>query len=143
MPGPGGGETGRSITDVLVAIGHNAQDLLRSEIQLAQSEVRDRLLGARPAGVLFAIGAAAALLGALFLLLALLFALRLLMPAWAAAGCIAAMLAATSTIALSTGVRRFRASPPLIKSLGNETPMEKAHVPNEQRADRAPYPQHP
>jgi hypothetical protein len=128
----GGVQTGRPITDVLVAIGRNAQDLLRSEIQLAQSEVRDRLLSARPAGVLFAVGAAAALLGALFLLMALLFALRLLMPAWAAAACIAAALAATSTIALSTGVRRFRASPPLIKSLGDENATENAACPRRQ-----------
>jgi Putative Actinobacterial Holin-X, holin superfamily III len=126
MRGLGAVQAGRPITDVLVAIGHNAQDLLRSEIQLAQSEVRDRLLSARPAGVLFAVGAAAALLGALFLLMAVLFALRLLMPAWAAAGCIAAVLAATSTIALSTGIRRFRASPPLIKPLGDENATENA-----------------
>jgi VIT1/CCC1 family predicted Fe2+/Mn2+ transporter len=121
MPGLRGVETGRSISAVLVDIGRNAQDLLRSEIQLAQSEVRDRLLDARPAGVLFAVGAAAALLGGLFLLLALLFALRLLMPAWAAAGCITAALAVTATITLTLAVRRFRASPPLVK------PLEQAH----------------
>jgi VIT1/CCC1 family predicted Fe2+/Mn2+ transporter len=124
MRGPGGVRTDRSVTDVLVDIGHNAQDLLRAEIQLAQSEVRDRLLEARPAGVLFAVGAAAALLGGLFLLLALLFALRLLMPAWAAAGCIAAVLAITATIALTTGVRRFRASPLLFTSLGGASAGE-------------------
>src|ERR1700752_1933479 len=113
MRGLGSVQSDRPITDVLVDIGRNAQDLLRAEIQRAQSDVRDRLLDARPAGVLFAVGAAAALLGGLFLLLGLLFALRLLMPAWAAAGCIAAALATTATIALTTGVRRFRASRPL------------------------------
>jgi VIT1/CCC1 family predicted Fe2+/Mn2+ transporter len=128
MRGLGRVETGRPITDVLIDIGRNAQDLLRSEIQLAQSEVRDRLLGARPAGVLFAVGAGAALLGAFFLLLALLFVLRLVMPAWAAAGCIAALLAVTATIALTAAVRRFRASPPLLDSLddSNEAAREKA-----------------
>jgi hypothetical protein len=110
-------DTGRSITDVLLDIGSSALELLRSEIQLAQSEVRDRLLGARLAGVLFAVGAAAALLGALFLLLALLFALRLVLPAWAAAGCIAMVLAVTATIAFTTAARRFRASPPLVKPI--------------------------
>lgn len=127
MRGLGGVES-RPIADVVVDIGRNAQDLLRSEIHLAQSEVRDRLLRARPAGVLFAVGAAAALLGALFLLLALLFALRLLMPAWAAAGCIAAVLAVTATIALNAGVQRFRTSPPLFKSSqgSNEGPRENA-----------------
>ncbi len=128
MRGLGGAETGRPITDVLIDIGRNAQDLLRSEIQLAQSEVRDRLLGARPAGVLFAVGAGAALLGAFFLLLALLFVLRLLMPAWAAAGCIAAVLALTATVALNAAARRFRASPPLLRSLddSNEAARKKA-----------------
>jgi len=116
MRGLRGAEAGRPIAGVLVDIARNAQDLLRSEIQLAQSEVRDRLLDSRPAGVLLAVGAAAALLGALFLLLALLFALRRVMPAWAAAGCITALLAVTATVALTTAVRRFRASPPLFKS---------------------------
>jgi Putative Actinobacterial Holin-X, holin superfamily III len=118
----------RPITDVVVDIGRNALDLLRSEIQLAESEVRDRLIGARFAGVLFAVGAAAVLLGALFLLLALLFALRLLLPAWAAAGCIAAMLAVTATIALTTAVRRFRASPPLIRSIEDLSEGTKENV---------------
>jgi Putative Actinobacterial Holin-X, holin superfamily III len=139
-----GVETGRPISDVLVDIGRNTQDLLRSEIQLAQSEVRDRVLEAWPAGVMFAVGAAAALLGALFLLLGLLFALRLLMPAWAAAGCIAAALTVTATICLNAGVRRFRASPPLFKSRdgSNERAEENAHGPNDQRPDRESHPEH-
>jgi len=138
-------ETGRSIADVLTDIGANAQDLLRAEIELAQSEVRDRLVGARAAGVLFAVGAAAALLGALFLLLALLFALRLLMPGWAAAGCIAAAMAVTAIIGFYTGVRRFRASSLLFRSAesSKEGTQEKLHGANDQRPDREPHPQHP
>jgi hypothetical protein len=110
-------KTDRSISDVLIDVGRNAQDLLRSEIQLAQSDVRDRMVGAWPAGVLFAVGSSAALLGAFFGLLAVLFALRLLMPGWAAAICVAAGLALTAALVLTAAVRRFRASPHLFRPL--------------------------
>ena len=55
MAGPGTGSE-RPITDVLVDIGRNAQELLRAELRLAQSEVRERLIGAQPAMALVVTG---------------------------------------------------------------------------------------
>jgi uncharacterized membrane protein YqjE len=102
-------ETGRSVTDVLVAILSNIQDILRSEIRLAQSEVRDDLARACPAAVLVVAAFAGAVLSALFLLIAIQYALRFLLPAWAAALCVAVTLAIIAAIAMSIGVRRLRA----------------------------------
>jgi uncharacterized membrane protein YqjE len=102
-------DTGRSFTEVLAAIFRNVQDILRSEIRLAQSEFRDDLARARPAAVLVVVGFAAALLSALFLLIAIQYALRLVLPAWAAALCVAAAMAIMAGVAMSLGVRRFRA----------------------------------
>lgn len=116
MAGPGTG-SGRPITDVLVDIGRNAQELLRAELRLAQSEVRDRLIGAQPAMALVVTGVAAGVLSTLFLLLGVLFALRFVMPGWAAALCIAVALALTAVISLNVGLRRLKASRPVLKPL--------------------------
>jgi Putative Actinobacterial Holin-X, holin superfamily III len=107
-------EAYRPFTDVLSDIGRNVQDLLRSEIRLAQSELRQRLFGART-GSLVAVGLMASFLGAFFLLLAVLSALRFVMPAWAAALCLAAVLALTGAAALTVGLRRLRTIGPVLK----------------------------
>jgi uncharacterized membrane protein len=102
----------RPITDILGDIGRDLQDLLRSEILLIESQVREQLISrARSAGVLVAMGVIGGLLSVFFLLLGVLYMLRLLMPAWAAAFAIAAALALIATVALTVGVRRLRASP--------------------------------
>jgi uncharacterized membrane protein YqjE len=101
-------DTGRSVTDVLAAIFRNVQDILRSEIRLAQSEVRDDLARARPAALLVVAASAGLLLSGLFLLIAIQYALRFVLPAWAAALCIAVGLALVAGIALRVGVRRLR-----------------------------------
>ncbi len=117
MAATGTSATGRPITDVLVDIGRNAQELLRAELRLAQSEVRQRLIEAQPAMALVVLGVAAALLSGFFLLMGTLFVLRFVMPGWAAALCIAVALALTAVIALNAGLRRLRATRPVLKRL--------------------------
>lgn len=116
MRGLGSGPA-RPITDVLVDIGRNAQELLRAEIRLAQSEVREQLIGAQSAIVLVIVGIAGGILSGFFLLLAALFALRFVMPAWAAALCVTAVLALVAAVSLTAGVRRLKASRPVLKPL--------------------------
>jgi VIT1/CCC1 family predicted Fe2+/Mn2+ transporter len=98
----------RSIAEVVVDIGRNIQDLLRAELRLAQSEVRERL---QTAGTLLAAGVIGSLLSAFFLLVAILYGLRLLMPAWAAALCIAFAVAVVALFALKTGIGRLKGRP--------------------------------
>lgn len=116
MRGLGNG-SGRPITDVLVDIGRNAQELLRAEIRLAQSEVREQLIAAQSAVALVVIGVASGILSGFFLLLAVLFALRFVIPAWAAALCVTAVLATIAAITLTSGIRRLKASHPVLKPL--------------------------
>jgi hypothetical protein len=119
----GGGR--RPITDVLGDIGRDVQDLLRSELLLIESQVREQLISkARSAGGLVAMGVIGSLLSVFFLLLGVLYTLRLLMPSWAAAFAIAAALALIATLALTVGVRRLRASPHPGKRFANS----KEHV---------------
>jgi putative superfamily III holin-X len=100
----------RPLSELVADIFKNVQDLLRSEIRLAQSQVRDDLARQRPAALLLAAAAGALLLSAWFALLALLYALRLVMPAWAAALCLAVALALSSAVTLSSGLKRLRAA---------------------------------
>jgi hypothetical protein len=99
----------RSVTDVLADVFRNVQDLLRSEIRLAQSEVRDDMARVRPAAILLAAGIGTALLSTLFVLLSIFHALQQVMPAWAAALCLAIALGLTCAIFVAAGLKRFRA----------------------------------
>ena len=109
---------GRSITEVLFDIGRNLEDILRSEIRLAQSEVRERLISLRFSALLVVAGLAASLLSGFFLMLTLLYALRRLIPPWAAALCICGALALFAAIALRLGMRDLTA-PPARKTAGS------------------------
>jgi putative superfamily III holin-X len=118
---------GRSVTDVLVDIASSVQDILRSEIRLAQSEVREQLIRVRAAGLLVAVGLGGGVLSGFFVLLAVFSTLRLLMPPWAAALCIAAAVAVIATVALRAGLRRLERVRPALKTV--ESPKETMEWP--------------
>jgi len=118
---------GRSVTDVLVDIASSVQDILRSEIRLAQSEVGEQLIRVRAAGLLVAVGLGGGMLSGFFMLLAVFLRLRLLMPPWAAAVCIAAAAALIATIALRAGLHRLEKVRPALKTV--ESPKETMEWP--------------
>lgn len=60
------------------------QDLLRSEVQLARSEIKVELNKVKSSSVLLIAGAATSAFAALFLLLSAVAAMALTMPLWAA-----------------------------------------------------------
>lgn len=99
---------GRSLTDVLTDIFRNVEDILRSEIRLAQSEVREELRRNRPAGLWVVAGLVGAIFSVFFLLLAILYGLRMVLPGWAAALCMAVALAIVAVISLQVGRARLR-----------------------------------
>jgi len=99
---------GRSLTDVLTDIFRNVEEILRSEIRLAQSEVREELRRRRPAGLWLAAGVVGGIFAVFFVMLALLYGLRTVLPGWAAALCIAVVLAIVALISLQVGRARLR-----------------------------------
>ena len=101
----------RSVADILQDIIRNIQEIVRSEVRLAKTEIRDEAIRAKPAGLPIAIGAPAAIFAALFLLLAAVYALSLAMPSWAAALCVSAVLAMVAAGTLSAGIKRLKKSP--------------------------------
>lgn len=110
----------RPISAVLQDIAGNIQDILRGELRLAKTEVGEELSKARSAGVLFGVGAAMAIFTAVFLLLAIVYALSLVVPAWAASLIVAAAVGVVAVVTLQLATKRFqtiRGAPKTAESL--------------------------
>ena len=95
----------RSFSDLLQGIIHNVQDIVRSEVRLAKTEIREEAIKAKASLVLLGAGAVTGLFAILFLLLMIVYALALVMPNWAAALSVGAALAVVATLMLTGGVR--------------------------------------
>jgi uncharacterized membrane protein YqjE len=100
--------TDRSFTEVLADIVRNIQEILRSEIRLAKTEVRQEMVKTKSAAALLGGGAVAGLFAALFMLLAIVYALIRVMPDWAAALVVAVVMGIAAAIALAAGQKQFR-----------------------------------
>ena len=98
----------RSVAQVLADVIRNLQDILSSEIRLAQAQARAELRGYRPAAVLIMVGVLGGLLSVLMLLLAAAAALALVVPPWAAALIVAVGTALASVILLRSGIAAVR-----------------------------------
>lgn len=102
------GTPDRSITEVLQDILGNVQSIIRSEVKLAKSEVMDEIAKLKAAAPLLIIGGATALLATLFLVWTLVYLLALVVPLWAAALIVTAVLAAVGGATLSSGIKQLR-----------------------------------
>jgi hypothetical protein len=98
----------RSIAQVLADLVCNLQDILHSQIRLAQAEAREELRTFRSAGALILIGVLGGLLSALFLLLAVVAALSLVVSVWLAALVVALSMAAVCALVLRAGANLMR-----------------------------------
>jgi len=98
----------RSITEVVNDIIRNIQEMFRSEIHLAKTELREEAVKAKSAGVLLGGGAVSAFFAVFFLLLMTVYALTRVVPDWAAALIVAGLMAIVAAAMLSSGVKRFK-----------------------------------
>jgi len=101
-------ERERSISDVVQDIIRNIQEMLRSEVRLAKTELREEVVKAKSAGVLLGGGAVSAFFAIFFLLLMTVYALTRVMPDWAAALIVAGIMAIAAGLMLSEGMKRFK-----------------------------------
>jgi len=99
----------RPFSDVVQDIIHNVQEIVRSEVRLAKTEIREEAGKAKSAGLLIGIGAFTAFFAVAFLLVTAVYALSLVLPSWAAALIVAITLAVAAGITLNTGLKRFKA----------------------------------
>ena len=98
----------RSISDVLTDIVRNIQDIVRSEIRLAKTEVAEDWQKVRAGGVLLGIGAVLGAYGAFFVLLCVVNVLSQVMPSWAAALVVGVVLAVLAVVLISSGSAKLR-----------------------------------
>ena len=98
----------RPISAVLQDIVGNIQDIVRAEMRLAKTEVGEEFAKARSAGVLCGVGVVMATFSALFFLVALVYALSLAVPAWAAALIVAVGVGIVAIVTLVLGTKRFK-----------------------------------
>ena len=98
----------RTFSDVLQSIVRNVQEIVRSEVRLAKTEIREEAVKAKSASLFLGAGAVSAIFAILFLLLTIVYALSLIMPSWAAALIVGAALAVIATLTLMAGLKRFK-----------------------------------
>lgn len=98
----------RSISMVLQDIIGNVQEIVRSEVHLAKTEMGAEARKAAMASVTLAVGIIVGLYAAGFLFLTIVRALELLLPPWLAALFVAVLLAAVASLMVSAGLKRFQ-----------------------------------
>lgn len=103
----------RSISEVLQDIAGDVQDIVRSEVRLAKSEIQAELTKIKTAAPMLIVGGVTALLAALFLVWAAVYALAIVLPMWAAALIVMGLLAIIGGVALSAGLKMLqKVNPP-------------------------------
>jgi uncharacterized membrane protein len=95
----------RSVAEVLADVLGNLQDILRSEIRLAQAQAREQLRTFRSAGTLLVVAFASGLVSAVFLLIAIVAALSLIISVWLAALLVAIVMAVVCAVLLRSGAK--------------------------------------
>ena len=110
----------RPISAVLHDIVGNIQDIIRSEMRMAKTELGEELRKSRSGAVLCGVGALLLICSALFVLLAIVYALSLIMAGWAAALIVGAGVGVFAALCFGLGIRKFKAirgAPKTVESL--------------------------
>jgi uncharacterized membrane protein YqjE len=99
----------RSISTVLRDIVGNVQDIVRAEVRLAKSEATEELRKLGSASVLLGVGVLLLTFCALFLLLAAVYALSVVLPAWAASLIVGAGIGVIAALCCGMGLKKLKA----------------------------------
>ncbi|MEP6934703.1 MAG: phage holin family protein [Nitrospirota bacterium] len=121
----------RSLTSVLQDIIANIQDIVRSEVRLAKTELREEATKAQAVGILVAVGALCGCFGVLFALWAVMDGLARVMPDWAAALSVALPLALVAAVTISAGLKRWtHVHPPnkTIQTMKENVEWSRQHI---------------
>ena len=99
----------RPISAVLHDIVGNVQDIVRSEVRLARTELGEELAKSRTAAVLLVVGALMLSFSVVFLLLAIVYALSAVMPGWAAALIVGVGVGVVAALCFGLGMKKLKA----------------------------------
>jgi hypothetical protein len=101
-------QTQRSVPEVLQDIVGNLQDIIRSEFRLAKTEIKEGASkAARPAAA-FGVGLISGIYGIGFMLLATVYGLSTVMPAWLAALLVGIILAIVAGAFIGSGREKLK-----------------------------------
>jgi len=98
----------RPISALLHDIVGNIQHIVRSEMRLAKTELREELRKSASAGVMLGVGVVGLMFSVLFVLLAAVYALSLVVPSWMAALIVGAGLGLIAAVCVAIGISRFK-----------------------------------
>ena len=98
----------RTVPDVLHDIIGNIQEILRSEFQLAKTEIKEEASEASAPAVTLGIGVVLALYAVGLLLLALVYGLAMHMAMWSAALLVGVSLALVAILLINWGLERLK-----------------------------------
>jgi uncharacterized membrane protein YqjE len=122
----------RSLSDILQDTIRNVQEIVRSEVRLAKTELREEAVKAKSSAMLLGVGAVTAIFAAMFLLLTAVYALALVMPSWAAALIVGTTLAVIATVMVTTSVKRLKQIHPTpertVETIKENVEWAKQHV---------------
>jgi len=126
-PAGGGGAPGEqeSVGTLISGLIQDLQELVRAEIRLVRTELRDDAMVAGRGVAVIAGGALIGLTGFIFLMLGVTYLLDKVMPLWLAAAIVGAVLAVIAAICVSVGRNRLKA--------GNFTPEQTIDTLKEDR----------
>jgi VIT1/CCC1 family predicted Fe2+/Mn2+ transporter len=102
-------ESTRSIGDVVSDIVADLQQIMRAEVRLARTEIREELAKMRSGATLLMTAGVVGVLGLALLLMAAVFALATIWPLWASALAVGVAVAIIGALLGSAGLHRFRA----------------------------------
>src|SRR5260370_18809756 len=108
----------RSMAEVLKDIIGNVQEIVRGEVRLAKTEAKAEAAKAVTSTRLLVIGAIVGLFATGYILLAIVYALALAMPAWAAASCVGVVLALAARFMISGGLAKWQSAHPALGNTG-------------------------
>jgi uncharacterized membrane protein YqjE len=106
-------QTQRTVSDVLQDIVGNVQQIIRSEFRLAKVELREKAERASRPAVFVASGTLVGLYGLGFLFLAAVYGLAVVVPEWAAALIVGAVLCIIGVMVLSSGRAKLKTIDPI------------------------------
>lgn len=99
---------GRSLSQILQEIINHLTEIIRSELRLAQVEVRDDITHVTKAGMVLLVGGVFAFQALMFVLLGLVFALGSRMSLWASAAIVGVGAGVVAAVLLRVGRTRIR-----------------------------------
>ena len=100
-------QNNRSVTEVLQDIVANIQEIVRSEFKLARTEIGEQATRAAKSSAPLGSGMVLGLYALGFILLAIVYALEMVVAAWLAALIVGAAVAVVAAILVSVGRKRF------------------------------------